>query len=447
NLGRPDEAALKLTEWLDRESDAAAPRWWRRAAMLLAASSNDQVAGEVFDRLVDDRGDSAPAGEIAHAESILLWRQERTEESLQRALSAADSSGDTDHLVWAAQLAVDGQDLEQALALYRRARAGEPDDVTIALAEAEVLRQLERDEAALELLESLPADSETLYTLGTYLVRMERDARADEVWQALRDLPQEQRREAHPFLVAQLAELVERDEAALTWYEQVSDPARLEQSKLRRAAILGRLGRIEASRTILAELREGGGESLVLDSWLIEAELLRSNGRADESIELLGPPLAQNPGNTELLYARALSAASAGNVDLAEQDLRRIIQLDGGNAMALNALGYTLTDLTDRHQEAYRLIRRALELDPEDPATLDSMGWVLYRLDRSEEAVDYLRRALEGDENPEIMAHLIEVLDHLGRSEEADELAERAFAAYPEDVYLRTTLERLERLP
>ena len=194
-------------------------------------------------------------------------------------------------------------------------------------------------------------------------------------------------------------------------------------------------------------MRESGDESLALDSLLIEAELLRMNGRADESVELLGLPLAENPGNTELLYARALSAASAGNVDLAEQDLRRIIQLDGGNAMALNALGYTLTDLTDRHQEAYRLIRRALELDPEDPATLDSMGWVLYRLGRSEEAVDYLRRALAGDENPEIMAHLIEVLDHLGRSDEADELAERAFAAYPEDDYLRTMLERLERLP
>ncbi len=447
NLGRSEQAASDLAGWLDRESDAADPRWWRRAAMVLAATSNDRVAREVFDRLVEERGDSAPAGEIAHADSILLWRQDRAEESLQRALAGAEKSGSPDHLVWAAQLAVDAEDLEQALALYRRARAGDPDDVSTALAEAEVLRQLERDEAALEVLEGLPADSETLYTLGTYLVRMERDARADAVWQDLRDLPQDRRGEAHSFLVAQLAELIGRDEAALEWYERVSDPARVERSKLRRAAILGRLGRVEDARTILAELRASDDDDLALDSLLIEAELLRSNGRAEASIELLGPPLAEDSGNTELLYARALSAASAGNVDLAEQDLRRIIQIDGENAMALNALGYTLTDLTDRHEEAYRLISRALELDPDDPATLDSMGWVLYRLGRAEEAVDYLRRALEGDENPEIMAHLIEVLDGLGRSDEADELAERALAAYPEDDYLRSTLERLERLP
>ncbi len=447
NQGRTEEAAETLSGWLDRQSSPDAARWWRRGAMLLAATRNDEVARDVFDRLVEARGDDAPAGEIAHAESILVWRQERAEEALQLALEGARLSDDPDHLVWAAQLAVDGEDLEQALSLYRRARESEPEDVTTALAEAEVLRQLERDDAALELLRSLPADSETLYTLGTYLVRLDRQTQAEQVWKDLRDLPQDRRRDAHPFLVAQLAELVGRDEAALDWYRKVSDPARLDQSKLRRAAILGRLGRIDDSRALLAELREGDDDALALDTWLIEAELLRSNGRASESIELLGQPLADNPGNTDLLYARALSAASAGNVDLAEQDLRRIIQIDGSNAMALNALGYTLTDLTDRHEEAYRLIKRALELDSDDPATLDSMGWVLYRLGRGDEAVDYLRRALEGDENPEIMAHLIEVLDHVGRGDEADELAEQAFADYPDDDYLRATLERLERLP
>nr|WP_245960741.1 tetratricopeptide repeat protein [Wenzhouxiangella sediminis] len=263
----------------------------------------------------------------------------------------------------------------------------------------------------------------------------------------MRELPEPNRRDGHVFLVAQLAELVGRDEAALEFYELVDDPARLQEAKLRRAVILGRLGRISDGRSLLAELREDDEEGLALDTWLIEAEMLRSNGRPAEAVSLLAKPLADNPGSTDLLYARALSAASAGNVDLAEQDLRRIIQMEGGNAMALNALGYTLTDQTDRHQEAYRLIQRALELDPDDPATLDSMGWVLYRLGRGEEAVDYLRRALEGDENPEIMAHLIEVLDHIGRNEEAGELAARAISDYPEDEYLRETLERLGRLP
>jgi len=447
NLAQPQRAFEAMTEWLDRESSADSPDWWQQAAMLLAATRNDQSGREVFDRLVEKRGNRAPPGAVAHAESILLWRQGERERSLEQARAAAEANGETEYMVWAAQLAADSGDLEQALTLYRQARTRTPEDETLALSEAEVLRQLERNEEAVELLRSLPEDTETLYTLGIYLAELERDSPADAVWQRMRDLPEADRRDGHAFLVAQLAEMVGRDEAALEWYERVDDPGRREESMLRKSVILGRLGRIADARSILADLREGGNDSLTLDTWLIEAETLRSNARATEAIELLGEPLSENPGNIDLLYARALSAASAGNVDLAEQDLRRIIQMDGENAMALNALGYTLTDQTDRHQEAYRLIQRALELDPEDPATLDSMGWVLYRLGRGDEAVDYLRRALEGDENPEIMAHLIEVLDHIGQDAEAAELADRALADYPENAYLHDTLDRLDRLP
>lgn len=444
NLAQSEQAVKALTNWLDRESTALSPRWWRRAAMLLAATRDDQTARAVFDRLIEERGDVAPAGEIAHAESILLWRQGERSRSLERARFAADASGEIEHLVWAAQLSADNDALEQALTLYRKARARNGDEVSLALSEAEVLRQLERDEEAIELLESLPANSETLYTLGVYLMQLEDESAADRVWQEMRDLPESEQREGHAFLVAQLAELVGRDEAALEFYERIEDPARQQEATLRQAMIQGRLGRIEAGRSLLAELRESGDEQLILDTWLIEAEMLRSSGRPAEAVELLTEPLADNRSNTDLLYARALSAASDGNVDLAEQDLRRIIQMDGDNTMALNALGYTLTDQTDRHQEAYRLIQRALELDPEDPATLDSMGWVLYRLGRGGEAVDYLRRALEGDPNPEIMAHLIEVLEHVGQEEEAGRLAEDALAQHPDDDYLRATLERLD---
>jgi tetratricopeptide (TPR) repeat protein len=448
NLAQTEQAVDAITSWLDREASADSPRWWRRAAMLLAATRDDETARVVFEQLLEQRGEAAPAGEVAHAESILLWRQGDRARSLERALQAANTSGQVDHLIWAAQLAADGDDLERALSLYRQARRDSADDLSLALSEAEVLRQLDRDEESIELLRSLPADSETLYTLGIYLVELERHAEAEQVWERMRELPEPDRRDGHVFLVAQLAELVGRDEAALEFYEGVDDPARLQEAKLRRAVILGRLGRIDEGRSLLAELRENDDDDgMVLDTWLIEAEMLRSNGRPAEAVTLLTEPLADNPGSTDLLYARALSAASADNVDLAEQDLRRIIQMEGDNAMALNALGYTLTDQTDRHQEAYRLIQRALELDPEDPATLDSMGWVLYRLGRGEEAVEYLRRAIEGDENPEIMAHLIEVLDHLGRDVEVGELAERAIGEYPDDEYLRRTLERIGRLP
>lgn len=445
NQARVAPAEETLRDWLGRADDSAEHRWWRRSAMLLSAANAQETARAVFDRLRRAEGSAAPAGEVDHALSILLWRQGQRELAYERALAAADESGEVDHLVWTAQLAVDNDNLEQALSLYRRARERDPEDVSLALSEAEVLRQLERNDAALSLLEGLPPGSDALYTLGIYQAQLERKEAARATWQRLRDLPEDEQRADHDFLAAQLAELVGLDEAALAAYQRVEDPARAQEARLREAIVTGRLGRVEAARELLQTLRSEGNDALTLETWLIEAEVLRNAGRPGEAVALLGEPLARNPSSTDLLYARALNAAAAENIDLAEQDLRRIIQMDGGNSMALNALGYTLTDLTDRHQEAYRLIQRALELDPDDPATLDSMGWVLYRLDRAEEAVDYLRRALEGDENAEIMAHLIEVLDHLGEDEEADALAERALESFPDDPLLLSTLERLGR--
>lgn len=447
NRGLAEQAESALTGWLDGLGDAGDSRWWRRAAMLLSATADAESARAVFDSLANSYGDRAPAGEVDHAYSILLWQQGRNDPALERATAAAESSGEPDHQVWAAQLYVEAEQLERALSLYREAREDNPEDIALALSEAEVLRELEREEEALELLRTLPRDSETLYTRGIYLVQLEREQQAEAVWEELASLPAEAQRDNHAFLVGRLAELVGRDEAAIEWYERVDSAERESQARLRRAVILGRLGRLEEGRELLAQLRQADGGQRALDTWLLEAEMLRNADRAEEAVSILRDPLADNPGSTDLLYARALSAASAGNVSLAEQDLRRIIQMDGDNAMALNALGYTLTDLTDRHQEAYRLISRALEIDPDDPATLDSMGWVLHKLGRNEEAVDYLRRALEADFNPEIAAHMVEVLDALGRHAQAAELTERALADYPEDAYLLDTLQRLDRLP
>jgi Flp pilus assembly protein TadD len=86
-----------------------------------------------------------------------------------------------------------------------------------------------------------------------------------------------------------------------------------------------------------------------------------------------------------------MAAVNEDQLALAEQDLRTIIQGDPENAVALNALGYTLSDTTDRQREALRLIETALALEPENPAILDSMGWVLYKLGRAEEGLPYLR--------------------------------------------------------
>ncbi len=442
NQGLETEAVEAIVDWRAR-SDRPDLTEWRRTAMLLATATEHETAQAVYSRLVEqDAGNTSPA-ELMHAESIMLWRHGELAAARQRAQAAAADSDDSEYLVWAAQLNVEGGDLDEALALYRRARSAHPEEAGLALAEAEVLRQLKRNDEALDLLRALPAEHESLYTLGIYLVQLERAEEAEAVWEQLAALPGSADDPEKSYLIAQLAELIERDEQAAEWYRRIDSGPRQERARLRLAIVLGRLEQIPEAQVLLAELRDQVGHDMALDTWLIEAELLRSSGQAERAVDLLAEPLAENSSNIDLLYARAISAATAGNVDLAEQDLRRIIQIDPDNGMALNALGYTLTDQTDRHYEAYRLIRRALEFEPDDPATLDSMGWVLFRLGRAEEAVEYLERAAAGDRNPEILAHLVEVLHSLDRQLEAQELARLAHAEFPEDSLLAGTLERL----
>ena len=147
--------------------------------------------------------------------------------------------------------------------------------------------------------------------------------------------------------------------------------------------------------------------------------------------------------DTELLYTRAMLAEKMDALDILERDLRAIIEEEPENAQALNALGYTLADRTERYQEAHDLIRRALELSPADFYILDSMGWVLYRLGRFEEAISYLRQARELRDDPEVAAHLAEVLWVTGDRDGARDVWESALRTTPGDAILLDVIERL----
>jgi tetratricopeptide (TPR) repeat protein len=164
--------------------------------------------------------------------------------------------------------------------------------------------------------------------------------------------------------------------------------------------------------------------------------------RADAA-EVFGQALTEFPLDQRLLYARALARVAADDLVGAEADLRRILSVDPDNSQALNALGYTLADRTDRQAEALGYIERALALAPEESAILDSMGWVLYRLGRTEEALEYLTRAYERATDAEIAAHYGEVLWVLGRQEEAKTVWKKALEATPDDPVLQETIQRL----
>ena len=184
----------------------------------------------------------------------------------------------------------------------------------------------------------------------------------------------------------------------------------------------------------------GSGQPLLI----LEQDLLyRDYEKFDQAKGILDDALQSRPSNPDLLYNRGLLAAEMDLLEVHEQDMRTLIEIQPENAHAYNALGYTLADQTERFDEAFELITKALELAPDDPFILDSMGWVHYRKGNFEEAINYLRQALASKEDAEIAAHLGEVLWLSGSKEEAREIWKLGKEWGPENATLIETLERL----
>jgi Flp pilus assembly protein TadD len=176
-----------------------------------------------------------------------------------------------------------------------------------------------------------------------------------------------------------------------------------------------------------------------------EAQLLRDANRHGDAYDMLGQALQKVPDQPELLYDYALTAEKLERHDVAEENLRKLIQVKPDHAHAYNALGYSLADRNQRLPEARKLIEKALEISPEDYFIIDSLGWVLYRQGDLPGAARELRRAYAGRPDAEIGAHLGEVLWVMGERAEAERIWKEALEAGPDNETLQKTIKRLRR--
>ncbi|MFO7550194.1 MAG: tetratricopeptide repeat protein [Haliea sp.] len=254
----------------------------------------------------------------------------------------------------------------------------------------------------------------------------------------------EQRVDEANYYLGRIAEDEGRPEEAIAAYSRVEDPESREFFSAR-----GRVGRMLIQRgdssgsAEFFDLQRRAYPELREQLYALESELLVQARLLDASMALLNQALAELPEATSLRYSRAMLGERLDDLALMESDLRHILEQDPDNATALNALGYTLSNRTTRYDEAYALIARALELAPEEPAILDSMGWVLFQQGKAEEAVSYLQRAWDGLPDPEVAAHLGEVLWTLGEKQQAYSVWRDGLLQDPEHDLLQETLERL----
>ncbi len=243
--------------------------------------------------------------------------------------------------------------------------------------------------------------------------------------------------------LAQIAEETKRYADAIEHYKAVEEGDRAWLAKLRIGALLGKLGRIDEAKRWFADLPAVTIEQRV-QVRQGEAQLLRDAGDLNGAYAVLVRAAEEHPDSVDVLYDLALVAERLNKIDEAEARLTKLVELKPDDPQALNALGYTLVDRTDRTTEGLALIEKAHKLAPSDPFILDSMGWALFRLGRLDEAETYLRRALAERPDAEIAAHLGEVLWAKGDRDSARRVWKAQLELNPDNAVLKETVKRLE---
>ncbi|MBI1285135.1 MAG: tetratricopeptide repeat protein [Thiobacillus sp.] len=245
------------------------------------------------------------------------------------------------------------------------------------------------------------------------------------------------------YYLGQVAERMKQPEVAATQYAEVKAGNYLVPARARQAALLAQAGKLEEALALLAFTQ---AESDAQKVRLIEAqsELLRDSKQLEAAYQMLTEGLKRFPDSSNLLYDRAMVAEKLDKLDVLEADLRRVIALRPDDAQAYNALGYTLADRTNRLTEATTLLDKALSLAPDDPFVLDSVGWAQYRAGNLARAQEYLERAYRLRPDPEIAAHLGEVMWARGQRIEAGKLWQTSLQTHPQNEILLETLNRLK---
>ncbi len=474
NAERPEAARQALDLWTELEPDA--PKAHQLSAFLALESGQRAMALESLQRVIELGGvpgqgymqaaqilgrlpdpserlalmrelvaaldaDHDPDAQFALATLAAAAGEDETAAQLA-ARAAALRPGWTDPQLFQVRLLVSREQPEQAQEVLEGYISQQPDDSELKLMKAQLHMDADESEQALavfdELLERTPDRPDILFAAAVLSLEIKDWESARDYLESLRRL--DERPNDVAFLLGQVEEQTDNPEAALALYEQVRGQNRT-NAQVRIARLHAKAGDLARAREQFQQLRDQyPGQTSAF--YLIEAEMLRDQSLEQEALGVYDLALSEDPDNADLLYARAMLSVGLGRVEALERDLRRILIADPDHVDALNALGYTLADRTDRFDAAESLIERALQLRPDDPAILDSMGWILYRKGEPEAAEDYLRRALGHGFDAEIAAHLGEVLWALERQDEAREVWRHALEEAPEHEYLLRVLSR-----
>ncbi|MCY7388337.1 MAG: tetratricopeptide repeat protein [Burkholderiales bacterium] len=294
-------------------------------------------------------------------------------------------------------------------------------------------------------MKSKPEDAEIPYAIGLLSQQVEDYADAESQFKRVIDLKP---RDASPvfFNLGTIAEAKKQTAEAIDWYAKVRGGDYFVTAQLKIASILAKRDGMLSGRKFLQDAQAAQSDSPETRIQLIlaEAQLLRDAKAFNEAFDALSAAILKNPDTADLFYDRAMVAEKIEKFDVLESDLRKVIELKPDHAQAYNALGYTLAERNKRLDEAYDLIKKALSLSPEDAYIQDSLGWVQFRIGRVDEALATLKKAYQTRRDPEIAAHLGEVLWAKGEQAEALKLWQTALLENPDNDLLKTVIGKFK---
>jgi tetratricopeptide (TPR) repeat protein len=437
--GRVDLAVEELNHIVAPPNDTS-----ERFALIgdmLARERDQEAAAQIMERIVARHPGNADAN---FALAQFLGRGgdfQRALELLEQLLQS--DPGHERALIYQARILQREGKTTEALSAMSRYLEHRPESAEVRMTYARLLVDAKRYEEARQQFELLsvqsPEDGDVAYALGLLMLQTNRYDEAAVHFERLIAL--DSRVDAARYYLGQIAESNNDLVEAIDSYGRVEQGDHYLNAQIRIGVIFAEQGDVRKARAQLHGIRVGNQQEAVR-VYRSEADILVRSDRLQDAMGVYDSALEQYPGNTDLLYARAMLAEKLDMIDLLERDLREILAREPKNVDALNALGYTLADRTDRYEEALELIKQAYELRPDDHYIVDSMGWIMYRLGRYEEALKLLRRALELNNDPEVAAHLGEVLWVMGDRAAAREIWNTALESTPDDERLLDVIKR-----
>ena len=417
---------------------------YRHVALVLAQEkSTAQPAIALLKTLAAEKPQSAAA---QRALSLLAYRfddldtaEKAARESLRLAPNEREGT-----LLLVGTLVKKGS-IAEANGLMESLLAGQKDPRELRLGYARLLIEAnQRPEAREQLMAVLKTDDangDAHFALGLLALDANTLNEAEKHFQVLLDKPE--RSSDAEYYLGRIAEIRQQPEQALAHYERVNSGNQTLDAFVRRARLLAVLKRVPEAREVLAALRAQYPQ-LAPRLTATEGELLADSGNFTEALAVYDDALKLSPDDENMLYGRAMLHERMSRFDLSETDLRKLLGQNPDDVRALNALGYLLTVHTTRLDEAAKLIAKAYAAIPNDPAIIDSMGWVLFKQGKPREALPLLQKAMDLYPDSEVAAHLGDVLWALGEHDKALAVLTKAQQADPDHPLLRETLQRLQ---